>query len=1698
MKSIVYLFRPLLTAVFIALFLHLSVYAGVVELKGNHASEFTILQDDFRSFRFSNTLDGFDFFDVKTNQGIFTQIMVSDYGFSIQEGNPKLPVLRKLIEMPHSGNFEVNIISMSHRDIYLGDYGILNQIIPAQPPVSKNIEDPSDIEFIVNKETYQKDEFFALEPVSFTEIGMMRSVRLGRLEVSPFQYNPVTNTLRIIEDIQVDIVFTGSDVMKTMEAKKELFSPYYEGIFGFLTNYKPMPGDELIMDEPVTYIIISDPMFQAALQPFIQWKVKKGFYVIEGYTNNPAVGTTTTSIKAYLKNLYDNPPAGVNPQSFVLFVGDVAQIPTFNGTAGSHVSDLYYCDYTGDIYPECYYGRFSATNLAQLQPQIDKTLEYEQYLMPDKTFLDEVVMVAGADASHSQTWGNGQINYGTTYYFNLAHGLTSHTYLQPEPGGANYSQQIRQNVSDGVSYANYTAHCSTNGWADPSFTISHIAALTNAHKYPLMVGNCCSSLEFQTNCFGEEILRAADKGALGYIGGSNSTYWDEDFWWGVGFESISANPVYNPAHLGAYDRTFHDHGEPLAQWYVTQGQMPSAGNLAVTQAGSSMETYYWEIYHLMGDPSLMVYFSQPPVTTATYDPLMPLGTASFTVNTQPYAYVAISKGGVLHGAAVANASGTAVVNLVPITVPGQADIVVTRQNGEPFIGNVVVASPNGPYVLLDAFQIDDNAGNNNGQADFGENILLDVTLENVGSTTGTNLMATLISADPDITITDNSQAWPNIAPQATSSQNGAFAFTVSDDIEDQHVVQFDIEVTDGNETWFSIFSITVNAPFLQAGNNMTINDAVSGNGNGMLDPGETADVIIQAINSGHSASPSAFATLYSNSSYVTVNNGSFNLGIIGAGASASATFNITVNPATPVGTPVDLNFDVIAGSYNAFKTYYQGVGLMVEDWETGGFLAFPWQSGGDANWLITQSNPYEGVYCAQSGDIDDYEISELFLTVVVTVDDSISFYRKVSSESNYDYLQFWIDGNMMEEWAGEVGWGKEVYPVTAGLHTFKWVFDKDVSLSSGSDCGWIDYIIFPPLGPIEPDISVNPVSLDFGDVIVGTNSTEVLTISNNGSDNLTGNVMAPAGFTVSDGTEAKGFKESGKNTISFVVSPGGNKEIFVTFEPTSYICYSDNMEVTSNDPDNALIYVPVAGCGVIGPDISVNPASFNVGLPPGGTVTKTLSVINSGDSQLDYNAHIVYTVDAKTIVNVYPQSVPYWTGTTNGTTKTQDSKVIGHNTEDGWFRFDISGIPYGSTINSVKLHAYVYETYYPYWSATSLPMDPVSATASEIKTWVQGNSASGTAYYYGNESSSFPTGWHDWTLSAQANADLEAALQQGWFAVGVDSRDNSSSYYIKFEGWNETNKPYLEVDYTYNPPYTWLLLNGGMMTSGSVPEYSSEDIMVQFDAGSLPQGVYTADIYINNNDPNDPLITVPVTLTISTGYELSLKVMLEGPFESGEMGAYLCLMPEFSMVQPFNTSPWNYSGIESITVMPNPDIVDWVLVELRDADVAANATGAATVWQQAGFVLKNGSIVSIDGVSPMMFNVQVNQNLFAVVCQRNHLDIMSGSPLTQSGSLYSYDFTTGLGQVYGGALGHKQLAPGVWGMVGGDGLPDGQVGNSDKVDVWVPQSGSSGYLFGDFSMDGQVNNLDKVEVWSPNSGSGSQVPDNGYKCQVPE
>jgi M6 family metalloprotease-like protein len=134
-----------------------------------------------------------------------------------------------------------------------------------------------------------------------------------------------------------------------------------------------------------------------------------------------------------------------------------------------------------------------------------------------------------------------------------------------------------------------------------------------------------------------------------------------------------------------------------------------------------------------------------------------------------------------------------------------------------------------------------------------------------------------------------------------------------------------------------------------------------------------------------------------------------------------------------------------------------------DGFETGNFSALPWVLTGNANWTIVSTGTYEGAYSAKSGAITDSQAANLEVTIDTADANSISFARKVSSESGWDYLMFYIDGVLKNSWSGTADWAIVSFTFTPGSHTFKWTYIKDGSISVGSDCAWIDNVrIYKP------------------------------------------------------------------------------------------------------------------------------------------------------------------------------------------------------------------------------------------------------------------------------------------------------------------------------------------------------------------------------------------------------------------------------------------------------------------------------------------------------------------------------------------------------------------------------------------------------------------------------------------------------------
>jgi len=237
---------------------------------------------------------------------------------------------------------------------------------------------------------------------------------------------------------------------------------------------------------------------------------------------------------------------------------------------------------------------------------------------------------------------------------------------------------------------------------------------------------------------------------------------------------------------------------------------------------------------------------------------------------------------------------------------------------------------------------------------------------------------------------------------------------------------------------------------------------------GAVDPGDAVSMHITLVNDGGGAANGVTGILSSDDPFVNITGNSSaypSIPALGGRGTSISQYAFAVLPSCPILHDITFRLDITAsGGYIDTAFFAITVGRQIEDFESGNFASYPWLMGGNANWIITSLAPYEGIYSAVSGDVTHNQSSQLSVQVSIAAAGTISFYRKVSSEDNYDYLRFFIDNVLQDEWSGELAWTVVAFNVSAGTHTFKWGYYKDGSVSEGSDCGWIDYIVFPPMG----------------------------------------------------------------------------------------------------------------------------------------------------------------------------------------------------------------------------------------------------------------------------------------------------------------------------------------------------------------------------------------------------------------------------------------------------------------------------------------------------------------------------------------------------------------------------------------------------------------------------------------------------------
>ena len=376
-------------------------------------------------------------------------------------------------------------------------------------------------------------------------------------------------------------------------------------------------------------------------------------------------------------------------------------------------------------------------------------------------------------------------------------------------------------------------------------------------------------------------------------------------------------------------------------------------------------------------------------------------------------------------------------------------------------------APGQPYVVYHSHELESSAGIPQTFLVYGDSVFLSVQMQNIGDIVANQVMVSLYEDSPYVQVLDGQEGYGDFLPSQTIGIPNGFFVAVSDSIPDNYKVKFRLAATDGDSIWNSHFYVVSSAPQLRI-ESMDIVDE-EGNGNGIPDPGEIASIRLVLSNPGDFLMEDVECRLDTEAAMMTILQNQFHMNVLFPGQTDTAWFQVLFSEALSYGTLLDFRYEAFSGSSFTQKIFVRRAGLIIEDWETGDFLKFPWKRTGNQPWTIQSDPVYEGVYSARSGNIQDMQSSLLSLTYDIISDDSVTFYYKTSTEANYDFLSFFVDNVQRGRWSGIRDWKRAAFFVPAGRHTLRWQYEKDIYFAGGEDAVWIDYITLPVFAAPEMD-----------------------------------------------------------------------------------------------------------------------------------------------------------------------------------------------------------------------------------------------------------------------------------------------------------------------------------------------------------------------------------------------------------------------------------------------------------------------------------------------------------------------------------------------------------------------------------------------------------------------------------------------------
>ena len=893
-------------------------------------SGFTLVAENPGGVQLNFSITQFQMDDIDVNGATMKSVHIPGAFLPNDEGKPDLAGISRYIAVPQGADVSFNIIA-SRTDQYTNV-----EVAPA-PHIPLDT-DTGPLLYNKDLRVYNRNNLYPESPVIVSTPKRVRGVDARIVGITPFQYNPVTKELLVYRDLKVQIIFSGGNGHFGVDRlRSRWWDPMLESIF---LNYTSLPKVEYkttseSLTEDFEYLIITpdNADYLAWADTIKNWRTTQG--IRTGIVTLTQIGGNNAAlIEDYIDNAYNTwaiPPAAV------LFLGDYGTGPATGYTMvvpvwdGYCISDNLYADVDEDELPDIVPARLVANNYSQMEIMVRKFIDYETQPPTNPNFYSNPVIAGGWQ---SDRWFilcaeicHGYLEYQQSKtspreYAGGSAGMSSWS-TNPNtgqilnyfgPNGLNYipatpafltdwggnATRINNDINGGASLILHRDHGAENGWSSPSYTTSNVASLNNNDLTFFFSINCLTGkFNYSGECFSEALHRY-QKRALGVIGATEVSYSfvNDAYVWGMWDEMW---PDFDPGYgVPGPDRVLPGFASVYGKYYLEASSWPY-------NPGDKNTVYY--LFHLFGDAFTTIYTNQPQYLTVTHDPVIISGVSQYTVTADNNSLIALSLDNELLG--VAEGTGAPVNINLPMVLPGQnVKLVVTKQNYYRYTAMIPVVPASGPYVVQDSCIINDASGNGNGLLDYGESPLLSMRVRNVGVADATNVNVILRSSDAFITITDSTEFYGTIPAGSQVLMPNGYAIDVDPLIPDEHNIAFEVLATDGANNWLSYFSLKAHAPALELGDH-TVSD-LSGNNNGILDPGETVDVLIEIKNTGSSGAVSVEGELLTSDPYITIGSSTLNYGNIPAGGTETRSYSVTADVNTPTGHSANFNLNITA------------------------------------------------------------------------------------------------------------------------------------------------------------------------------------------------------------------------------------------------------------------------------------------------------------------------------------------------------------------------------------------------------------------------------------------------------------------------------------------------------------------------------------------------------------------------------------------------------------------------------------------------------------------------------------------------------------------------------------------------------------------------------------------------------------------